>query len=411
MPKVIITEKDFTGAEAAQYDDYIVLIPGTRTLTTLESGEVEAYFTSAEKFREALSPVDSGDEFWDVPTKMAYRLLQLGMTVLYRVIDSVTVLDNEEEEKFWTPYEDKGLYNLRFLTTGGYGSQASAEAMIHTAAVRGDAIALIDFPAIGSTIDIDDEQVTFNGSAAQCKAYVESLNVDPVLRVETNTLENAFKYAAAFAPTVSFKEAKELKIDEEYPGSFAYLSCFAYHTANFKDWFAMAGSTRGVLPYEKVAVANRYGQADIDLLQDRVTKDAKAVNVITEIRPYGNIVWGNRTLYPITENTETETIGLRASNFLNVRNLCCDIKKTLYRAARKFTFEPNSDALWINFKGAITPLLEEMRAGQGIRGYKIIKKTTSEKATLKAVVKIIPIEAVEDFDLTVELTDSISVTE
>jgi hypothetical protein len=104
-------------------------------------------------------------------------------------------------------------------------------------------------------------------------------------------------------------------------------------------------------------------------------------------------------------------IQLTASSFLNIRQLCCDIKKTLYRAARRFTFEPNSDTLWINFKGAITPLLEEMKTNQGIRGYKIVKEATDQKATLKAVVKIIPIEAVEDFDLTVELSDSITVTE
>ena len=173
----------------------------------------------------------------------------------------------------------------------------------------------------------------------------------------------------------------------------------------------MAGSIRGKLPYEQVKVDYRYGQEDIDILQDRITEGSKAVNVVAEIRPYGNIVWGNRTLFPVTRDPETDTIGLKASSFLNIRHLCCDIKKVLFRAARRFTFEPNSDALWVNFKGAITPLLEEMRTGQGIKGYKLIKESTDQKATLKAVVKIIPIEAVEDFDLTVELSDSISVTE
>ena len=38
-------------------------------------------------------------------------------------------------------------------------------------------------------------------------------------------------------------------------------------------------------------------------------------------------------------------------------------------------------------------------------------KETSEKAKLKAILRIIPIEAIEDFDLTLELTDSLEVTE
>ena len=47
----------------------------------------------------------------------------------------------------------------------------------------------------------------------------------------------------------------------------------------------------------------------------------------------------------------------------------------------------------------------------GIAGYKWIKEETSEKAKLKAILRIIPIEAIEDFDLTLELTDSLEVTE
>lgn len=53
-----------------------------------------------------------------------------------------------------------------------------------------------------------------------------------------------------------------------------------------------------------------------------------------------------------------------------------------------------------------------MVTGNGIADYRLIKKTSSVKATLKAVIRIVSIEAVEDFDLTVEMSDSVeSVTE
>jgi hypothetical protein len=39
-----------------------------------------------------------------------------------------------------------------------------------------------------------------------------------------------------------------------------------------------------------------------------------------------------------------------------------------------------------------------------------MKVTTDKKATLKAKIRIIPIEAVEDFDLTVSLEDSFGET-
>ena len=44
-------------------------------------------------------------------------------------------------------------------------------------------------------------------------------------------------------------------------------------------------------------------------------------------------------------------------------------------------------------------------------GYKLIKEATNKKGTLKAKIRIIPVEAVEDFDLTIELADSLEIVE
>jgi hypothetical protein len=49
-----------------------------------------------------------------------------------------------------------------------------------------------------------------------------------------------------------------------------------------------------------------------------------------------------------------------------------------------------------------------MKADQGISDYKFIKNETSQKATLSAKIRIVPIEAVEDFDISIFLEDSIS---
>ena len=97
--------------------------------------------------------------------------------------------------------------------------------------------------------------------------------------------------------------------------------------------------------------------------------------------------------------------GLIASSFLNIRQLCNDIKKTLYVACKSITFEQNSDILWIKFKSMITPLLDQMQTSNGISGYKITKKKSMQKATLTAVIRIYPIEAVENFEITLELAD------
>ena len=49
-----------------------------------------------------------------------------------------------------------------------------------------------------------------------------------------------------------------------------------------------------------------------------------------------------------------------------------------------------------------------MKADQGISGYRISKVATNKKALLVAKIRIVPIEAVEDFDISVYLEDSLT---
>jgi hypothetical protein len=51
-----------------------------------------------------------------------------------------------------------------------------------------------------------------------------------------------------------------------------------------------------------------------------------------------------------------------------------------------------------------------MKADQGISNYKILKVKSNRKAFLSAIIRIVPIEAVEDFDISVYLEDSIAGT-
>jgi hypothetical protein len=51
-----------------------------------------------------------------------------------------------------------------------------------------------------------------------------------------------------------------------------------------------------------------------------------------------------------------------------------------------------------------------MKADQGIEDYKFIKVKNDRKAFLSAVIRIVPIEAVEDFDISIYLEDSLNGT-
>ncbi len=199
--------------------------------------------------------------------------------------------------------------------------------------------------------------------------------------------------------------------NKKFPGGFHYLACFMNSLrAGFREWYAAAGYTRGVSSYSVRNTTVPLGEIAINALEPRAKASGSpkfACNVIANFRG-SYYLWGNRTAHPL--GTKASGGDLVASHFLNIRQLCCTIKKQLYVACRRFTFDPNSDTLWFNFVNAIKPTLEAMKADQGIRDYKIMKVTTDKKATLKAKIRIIPIEAVEDFDLTVSLEDSFGET-
>ena len=218
------------------------------------------------------------------------------------------------------------------------------------------------------------------------------------------------KYCAMTVPSVVY--ASGLKM----PGAFHYLACFINAMqSGFAEWYAAAGYTRGVSSHRIANTTVTLGEIAINALEPRNTDGSAnsptfACNVIANFRG-SYYLWGNRTAHPLGDAKGTDN-DLSASHFLNIRQLCTTIKKQLYVACRRFTFDPNSDTLWFNFVNAIRPTLDTMKADQGIRDYKILKvaEANQKKATLKAKIRIIPIEAVEDFDIEVSLEDSFGET-
>ncbi len=108
---------------------------------------------------------------------------------------------------------------------------------------------------------------------------------------------------------------------------------------------------------------------------------------------------------------EMNGYNLTAQSFLNIRVMVNLIKKQVYLSSKRLMFEQNDDILWLNFRSLITPLLDKMLAGEGISGYKLLKVSKNERGTLAAKIIIVPIEAVEKFEVTVVLTDSLEIIE
>ena len=199
----------------------------------------------------------------------------------------------------------------------------------------------------------------------------------------------------------------------------AYILAFLNNVAQGRaEWLAIAGSVKGAIPYN-YKVDDFLTEEEIDNMQLRKydANNLIAINPIVNMNPWGTRIWGNRTCLPnesVKDENDTankDADQLVASSFANIRIAICDIKKALYKAARKYQFEQNTDVLWVNFTSEVNSLLEEMKSSYGIVGYRWRRDVANERAKIKATLKIVPIEAVEDFDLTIELADSLEVAE
>ena len=307
----------------------------------------------------------------------------------YRYAKNTYVLE-DGKAGIYENLKDKGEYNVKFLTSGGYptyefGDNVVVSAMFDTANNRGDCVALIDHTnnAERSLNDKNPTSVFFS-------VYNNSMN---------SSLFANGTYGSMFTPWAKYSVPR-CAVSIELPASFGYLAALGLALQTSDNWVAIAGATRGIVPYfSSACTKERLTNALADAYQNR---DRISINPITVIKPYGNLIWGNRTLY-----TATGTAGnnLNAWSFLNYRNMVSDIKKLVYETAKRYTFEQNSDILWINFKSSITPLLDRMKSGYGIVDYKISKGTTTEKAKLVAIITIVPIYPVEDFDITIIVED------
>ena len=508
MPKYKITDIDSTGVVQSSIISNTVYMPGKSCLikTSATKAKGVVYDAVGPKLFKSISELKTFNFgtgttaiYYDTESlsyKLMTHLLELGLYVLYEGV--VEEEDGVCPSIDWIRLEDKGNYDIRYLTMGGYF--VTQAGMITCSQNRGDCIALMCHPRVladtYALIEGESEpndwktswSDKYNGKVAVrndvysllttyvpfiAGVYYEegndetytllnekpsdwnsafwvnnkycslSYSYDKIIKNEyaeweagkyylpaTNQVEKVrayfesfgagdTSYAAAFTP--NFKTSLESLGGSTtslvpIPATFGYLFAYATAIKSNPEWYAIAGGSRGLIS-ELTEVDYKYTSADIEMLQGRATSGevqlddesdnvGYAINPIVYVRPFGEIVWGNRTFKNNVAIKKTT-----ASSFLNVRNLVCAIKKKLYDAARKYTYEQNSEILWVNFKSQIIPLLDQMKNGNGILGYKFVKLATSAKARLKARLIIIPIEAVEDFEIEVELSDSISTTE
>ena len=283
-------------------------------------------------------------------------------------------------------------YNVKYITSGGYptfeyeettGTSTSpttlAQKMATLAASRGDAIAFIDHT--------DNAARPLTGSNSVYNAVSN-----------TSFADTTASFATMITPWGVYNTTESTNIP--MPGSFGYFLALARALRTYPTWLAIAGVVRGVIPSIKnLNLTHTLTNAIADYYQSGpgTTSTNPSINAITYINDQGYTVWGNRTL-----STAADSF---ATHFLNMRSLICDVKKRAFKAAQQYMFEQNTDILWVNFKNDLQGLLDQMVSSSSIKYYKIIKVATSDKTKIAAKIQIVPIYAVETFEITIIMTD------
>lgn len=302
--------------------------------------------------------------------------------------DLYDIMDAESNDLF-SKLVDKTLYDLKFISSGAYptfeyNSNSIVTKLLKAAANRGDAIALVDHT------NKSDRALSPTDNSS---VYAKLQALPEIVVGNVDTQEDARKYGAMFTPYAIYKPTT-FGGNIVLPASFAYLNSLAVSVRTNENWYAIAGVTRGLIPNFVQPVQLISGA----LAESYQKEDAISINPIINVRQYGYCIWGNRTL--------NKDNGLVASSFLNIRALSNDVKKLVYKVAKELTFELNSDILWLTFRSKIEPTLDRMVSGNGLSAYKVIRKATTERATIKAIIRLYAIEAVENWDITIELADS-----
>lgn len=291
---------------------------------------------------------------------------------------------------YGTEAEDDGHVDVTMTLMAG---------MLNLAHSRGDAIALIDH----------------TNNPGRPLTTSDSTSVISVMRQKCVN-DDSLEYGAMFTPWYECSSDKiaDNSVDAFVPGSVAYLSALAVQLRDYSPWLAVSGVTRGKVPnLVKLHTTDILTNNIADSYQTIPGESAESLNIIqmsinpiTYIRNVGYCIWGDRTL-------RNNSDGTTALSFLHIRSAVSDVKKLIYETSQQMLFEQNTSITWLNFKSAITPLLDRMVSNYVLEDYSIVRYMVDPESgnpvpayKVLGVIKIRPINSIEVFDLTVQLENT-----
>ena len=319
--------------------------------------------------------------------------------------------------------QDKDTYNVKILTTGCLDAISSitennavlqeaddatvvkfdfsaANALCQLAYDRKDSTALL-------SVGYDTKKVK-NGEAfaAQLKAALsgegKAQHVIPNGGAGLIEDADAKSYGAILFPNLATNSSTivggvQVNYPAQMPSVWAYIADYGNCLKDGQEWLPIANSTRGsVAGMGKTNLTVTKYYTDQNIIKDT---EGVSFNTIVNIRPYGDVIWGDRTLLELTGS-------VKATAYLSLRLLICDVAKRAYQAAVRYTYESNNAVTWFNFKSRIVDLLGEMVTSGVLSNYSITKLAGASANTIVCKITLYPNLPVENFDIYINLENA-----
>lgn len=403
---------------------FVPIVDSKLDATTTLSKFITVYGSTSEFENGKLSSTDSiTNSNWYVGNIVAKKFVELGATVVaYRekTADELKTAITKKDSEVIKLLSDENLFdldficfpNMQFLTTAtkaeeslsnvvkkiiSTGYESSAEEKLK----RKSTVIVLDKANI-DYVDDDNKSAVENVEAAYAQFAKPFGEVFADVKAGKSYLERCTSLESSILASDTSNTYVENEKSLCLPGCYAMLNAYLNSVSSNAAWYAGAGVSRGVIS-GLIEPTTVFTTSDVRLLQTKVGSDTLpvSVNPIYNVRGFGNVVWGFRTLAPLSTSSE----GLISGHFLNIRILKNKIIKQITKATTACYFDQNTDVTWTKFKSYVTPLLDRMVSGNGITSYKIIKEKTDKIEEIKGTIHICPVGFVEDFDLTISIDD------
>ena len=365
---------------------HAIWVSGSRadgTSWTAQSGS--EYIVSNLGFNRFTAPMAGGFDGFDITEKDPLRnsgLLNGTETTNYGYYTVKKAIDMISDSEF-VEYDVAAIPGV---TNSGLNT-----ALVNACEDRGDALAIIDLK--NDYTPPHDTNITNNPESDRLGSVTQAVNDLRDMNINSS-------YGCAFYPYVQIKDTGADSV-LYVPPSVVALGTFSSSQKKSAVWFAPAGFTRGGLSEGSagipvVGVRKRLTSADRDKLYDA------NINPIASFPAEGVVIFGQKTLQ----------VTMSALDRINVRRLLIYLKKEISRMAATVLFEQNVQATWDSFTSRVNPLLEDVRAANGLMDFKVVLDTTTttdelvDRNILYAKIYLKPARAIEFIALDFIITRS-----